>query len=85
MDMLLFFKEKTEFPFLVFPYFPVMPSISVHTAGKQHRRVCVQTCSPVLCVLGVRIHVQVQDFGHGAHIYKLVTSTLTAYLACMQP
>ena len=28
VDMLLFSAEKTEFPFLVCPYFPVMPSIT---------------------------------------------------------
>ncbi len=34
IDMLLFSTEETEFPFLVFPYFPVMPSWAFDTWGK---------------------------------------------------
>ncbi len=31
VDMLLFSTENTEFPFLVFPYFRVMPGLSLLT------------------------------------------------------
>ena len=33
VHMLLFSTEKTKFPFLVFPYFRVMPANSMHLAG----------------------------------------------------
>ena len=40
VDMLLFSMEKTEFPFLVFPYFRVMPNhdpLSLNSSHEQRR------------------------------------------------
>ncbi len=48
LDMLLFSTEKTEFPFLVFPYFRVMPQVNdIYT---QCMPVCRSTC-------GARFHI----------------------------
>ncbi len=48
LDMLLFSTEKTEFPFLVFPYFRVMPSICLETIYTHifvlWAKVCACTC-----------------------------------------